>query len=172
MRLHGLGSLGIPGALDTIAQAIQQVEGYYPGTLAYINNNPGNLVYTSYYAGAYGAVPGSGGFAKFPDYDTGYAALQHQIQVDAARGDSISDLTYSWLGHGTGGDPTSYANSIADALGVTIDTKVQSLIADDTAGGSTLPLDASSPPPNISSNPGTLMMLGVATLAGILILSR
>jgi hypothetical protein len=107
MRIYGLGQLGIPGALDTIAQTIQQVEGYYPGTLAYRNNNPGNLVYTSYYAQNYGAVPGDGGFAKFPDYGTGYAALQHQVQVDAGRGDSFYDLTYSWLGSGKAatGDP-------------------------------------------------------------------
>lgn len=171
MRLHGLGSLGIPGALDTIAQAIQQVEGYYPGSLAYRNNNPGNIIYTSYYASAYGAVPGSGGFAKFPDYDTGYAALQHQIQVDAARGDSISDLTYSWLGHGTGGDATSYAAAIADSLGVDPSTKVQSLIVEDVAG-SGLPPVTSSSSFDLGSSPGGLMMLGVATLAGILILSR
>lgn len=169
MRLHGLGALGIPGALDTIAQTIQQVEGYYPNTLAYVNNNPGNLIYTSYYASAYGAVPGSGGFAKFPDYDTGYAALLHQIQVDAARGDSIYDLTYSWLGHGQGGDPVSYANTIADALGVTVGTKVQSLITD--GGDGTLP-PITTPPSDIGSNPGALMALGVATLVGILVLSR
>lgn len=171
MRLHGLGTLGIPGALDTIAQTIQQVEGYYPGSLAYRNNNPGNLVYTSYYASAYGATQGAGGYAAFPDYDTGYAAMQHQIQVDAARCDSIYDLTYSWLGHGTGGDATSYANSIADALGVTIGTKVQSLISDDVAG-SGLPPVTTSQGLDIGSNPSALMALGAATLVGILILSR
>jgi hypothetical protein len=168
MRLFGLG---IPGALDTIAGTIQQVEGYYPGSLAYVNNNPGNLVYTSYYASAFGAIPGAGGFAKFPDYATGYAALQHQIQVDAARGDSISDLTYSWLGSGQGGNAPAYAASIANALGVDPSTSVQSLITD--SGSSPLPIDSSvSPPSDISSNPGAMMALGVATLVGILILSR
>lgn len=168
MRLHGLG---IPGALDTISATIQQVEGYYPGSLAYRNNNPGNLVYTSYYASAYGATPGAGGYAAFPDYATGYAAMQHQIQVDAARGDSISDLTYSWLGSGQGGNATAYATSIASALGVDPSTSVQSLITD--SGGGSIPIDSSvSPPPDITSNSGAMMALGVATLVGILILSR
>lgn len=169
MRLHGLG---IPGALDTIAQTIQQVEGYYPGSLAYRNNNPGNLIYTSYYAQNYGAIPGDGGYSKFPDYDTGYAAMIHQIQVDSGRGDSIYDLTYSWLGSGQGGDATAYASSIADALGVTIDAKVQPLIADDLGGSNVLP-----PTPILTAGVGAgasssaLLVVGAA-LVGFLILSR
>ncbi len=170
MRLHGLG---IPGALDTISATIQQVEGYYPGSLAYTNNNPGNLVYTSYYASAYGATQGAGGFAKFPDYATGYAAMQHQIQVDAARGDSISDLTYSWLGSGTGGDSASYAATIASALGVDPSTSVQSLISDvPTDGSGTLPVTDASLTPSLASNPSAMLIIGAATLAGILLLSR
>ena len=171
MRLHGLGKLGIPGALDTIAQTIQQVEGYYPGSLAYTNNNPGNLVYTSYYASAYGATQGAGGFAKFPDYATGYAAMQHQIQVDAARGDSISDLTYSWLGSGTGGNAPAYAATIASALGVDPSTSVRSLISDGAGGGAGTSTDASIAP-SLPMDPTSLLVIGAATLAGILILSR
>lgn len=163
----------MPGALDTIAQTIQQVEGYYPGSLAYRNNNPGNIIYTAYYASAYGAVQGDGGYAKFPDYTTGYAALQHQIQVDAARGDSISDLTYSWLGSGQGGNAPAYATSIANALGVDPSTKVQSLITDPNVDGTLPPVTVdASMTPDLTSNPTALMALGVATLAGILILSR
>ena len=69
VRISGLGAPTIldDATVNTIAQAIQQQEGYYPGSLAYTNNNPGNLIY----AGQSGAVQGSGGFAKFPDYSTG-----------------------------------------------------------------------------------------------------
>jgi hypothetical protein len=161
--------------LDTIAQTIQQVEGYYPGTLAYRNNNPGNLVYTSYYAQNYGAVPGDGGFAKFPDYGTGYAALQHQVQVDAGRGDSFYDLTYSWLGSGQGGDWRSYAETIAGSLGVDPSSRVQDTLTATDSGS--FPVQAGSDPVNVFPETGpvstnAVVILGLAALVGVLVLSR
>lgn len=172
MRIHGLGNLGVPGALDTIAQTIQSVEGYYPGTPAYRNNNPGNLVYTQYYAQNYGAVPGDGGFSKFPDYDTGYSAMVHQIQVDSSRGDSIYDLTYSWLGSGQGGDWQSYAQTIANNLGVDPNTKVANLLTD-----STFPVQVSDTPVSVFPETGpvstnSVVILSLAALVGILVLSK
>lgn len=75
-----------PSAVVSIANAIQTQEGYYPGSLAYANNNPGNLVYV----GQPGAVPGTGGFAKFDTYQDGYAALQNQINLDVTRGTDVN----------------------------------------------------------------------------------
>jgi hypothetical protein len=175
VRIHGLGQLGIAGALDTIAQTIQSVEGYYPNTLAYRNNNPGNLVYTSYYAQNYGAVQGDSGFAKFPDYDTGYAALQHQIQVDAGRGDSFYDLTYSWLGQGQGGDWRSYAETLAGSLGVDPNSTVQAALTETYPG--TFPVQIPDTQLNVFPETGpvstsTVAILGLAALVGILVLSR
>lgn len=142
MRLHGLGD-----ALSTIADTIQQVEGYYPGSLAYRNNNPGNIIYTSYYASNFGATPGAGGFAAFPDYSTGYAALQNQIQLDAARGWSIYDMMYSWLGSGTGGNTAAYASTIANALGVSTDARVSDVLAGSVDPSLPIVADDSTPPP-------------------------
>jgi hypothetical protein len=96
-RLRGSIS---PAAVNSLAQAIQQQEGYYPGSLAYTNNNPGNLVY----AGQPGASPGAGGFASFPSYSAGYQALENQITLDATRGTdvngnpttTVSQLLTSW----------------------------------------------------------------------------
>lgn len=89
-----------PAAADAIAGAIQNQEGYYPGSVAWQNNNPGNLVYV----GQAGAVPGVGGFAKFSSYAAGYQALVNQINLDATRGtdvngnpiNDLSDLITSW----------------------------------------------------------------------------
>lgn len=75
-----------PSAVTSIANAIQTQEGYYPGSVAYINNNPGNLVY----AGQPGAVAGTGGFARFDTYQDGYAALQNQITLDVTRGTDVN----------------------------------------------------------------------------------
>lgn len=125
MRLGGLGSI------DTVAQAIQQQEGYFPGSLAYINNNPGNLIP----AGQAGCSPGSGGFCKFPDYDTGYAALQRQVNIDASRGYTILQFTTKYLGGdpnnpgvAPGGDPNIYATNIANAAGVSVNDPLSAAI--------------------------------------------
>lgn len=169
--------LGISGALDIIALTIQQVEGYYPGSLAYDNNNPGNLVYTQYYAQNYGAIQGRGGYAKFPDYDTGYAALQHQIQVDAGRGLTISEMMYKWLGYGTGGDYQSYAATVAENLGVSPYTKVADVLSNSLPP---LPvydvyptdLGINAYPASGNVNVGTIAGLSLVALLGILLLSR
>lgn len=138
---HGIGSLG---SLDDFAQAIQRVEGYYApgenpsypsGTVAYRNNNPGNLIYTSYYAGAFGAQPGERGFSYFPDYATGYAALKHQIQVDANAGLTILQMMNKYAPASDGNDPTSYAATVAAATGATVNTPVASVVG----AGSVIP---------------------------------
>lgn len=132
LRLVGLGSLG--AAIDTVAQAIQKQEGYYPGSVAYRNNNPGNLIYTSYYATQFGAVKGTpmkdqngnviGYFSSFPDYQSGLDALDHQITVDASSGLSIQGMMSKYApavdanGNPTGNNPALYAQNVASALGV------------------------------------------------------
>jgi hypothetical protein len=130
MRLNGLGDALPSNILQTIASTIQQVEGYYPGSLAYINNNPGNLVL----AGQSGAVAGQGQaapglpFAKFPSYQAGLNALYSQIQNYADRGMTIAQMMQVYApGDDPVNNPTSYAATIAAALGVTPDTLLTSI---------------------------------------------
>jgi hypothetical protein len=137
-------------ALDSISQAIQQQEGYYPGSLAYTNNNPGNLVY----AGQAGASPGAGGFASFPSYQAGYTALQNQIQLDAVRGtdangnpiNTLSDLISSWappsqndtatyianVSAQTGFDPSAPLSSLGTSIATAGDELFGGVITDDS----------------------------------------
>jgi hypothetical protein len=123
--LIGLGTTSSPNAA-LIASTIQQVEGYYPGSLAYTNNNPGNLIYV----GQTGATPGAGGFAAFPSYDAGYQALLNQIQNYANRGLTIDQMMNLYAPAGQGSNnPTAYANTIASALGVSTDTTVADALA-------------------------------------------
>src|SRR5580704_680011 len=82
-RLSGLGD-----AAAVIASAIQTQEGYYPGTIAYTNNNPGNLIC----ANQSGSTGCNKGFAVFPDYQTGDQALLNQIQNYANRGLTIQQM--------------------------------------------------------------------------------
>ena len=64
--------------LYVFALAIQQFEGWYEGSRSFRNNNPGNLKY----AGQTGSTgQDAGGFAVFPNYETGFAALERQIEL-------------------------------------------------------------------------------------------
>ncbi len=128
-RLRGTIS---PGAVNALASAIQSQEGYYPGSLAYRNNNPGNLRFV----GQAGAVPGEGGFARFPSYDAGLNALRAQINLDATRGtdaagrpvNTVSDLIGSWA---PASDPRNntpaYIASVASRTGFDADAPLSSL---------------------------------------------
>ena len=162
MRISGLGTLA------TVAQAIQTQEGFYAGTLAFVNDNPGNLTP----AGQPGCTPGAGGFCKFPDYATGYAALLNQINLDASRGYTILQFTTKYLGGdpanpGTapGGDPVGYATNIASATGLSVNDPLSAAIAGgfatDPATG--LPLgDPGAIGMGMGTPSGTMLAVGVA----------
>lgn len=131
-RLRGAIS---PSVANALAQAIQQHEGYYPGSLAYKNNNPGNLIY----AGQAGASPGAGGFASFSSYDAGYQAMVNQISLDASRGTdasgnpttTVSQLIGSWA---PASDPKNntpaYVSAVAASTGFDPDAPLSSLSSD------------------------------------------
>jgi hypothetical protein len=105
------------GDLSTVANTIQTIEGWFPGSVSYRNNNPGNLKFAGQ-AGATGAD--SNGFAIFPDYQTGLAALDNQITLDASRGLTISAFTQKYAPASDSNDPTSYAAQIANASGLSV----------------------------------------------------
>lgn len=169
VRISGLGAPTIldDATVNTIAQAIQQQEGYYPGSLAYTNNNPGNLIYV----GQTSATQGTGGFAKFPDYSTGYQALLNQIQLYASRGMTIQDMmnVYAPAGQGSN-NPTAYAATVAAAVGASPDTLLTDL-------GGLSPVSPSSflaslNPTSAGFSPGALGAVVIGGLFGILLLSR
>jgi hypothetical protein len=100
------GGVGL-GDIATLASTIQQIEGYCPpnttygcapcsgaacaypnGTLAWQNQNPGNLVFV----GQSGAVQGASGFAKWPSYAAGWQGLLNQINIDASNGLTLSQF--------------------------------------------------------------------------------
>lgn len=128
-RLRGSIS---PTAVDALAGAIQTHEGYYAGSPAYVNNNPGNLVYV----GQAGATAGSGGFARFSSYDAGLAALKNQITLDASRGtdaagnpiNTVSDLINSWApASDPRNDTPAYIAAVAAQTGFDPDAPLSSL---------------------------------------------
>jgi hypothetical protein len=118
--------------VDALAAAIQTQEGWYPGSVSYRNNNPGNLVFV----GQPGASQGAGGFASFSTASAGVAALKNQITLDAVRGsdaagrpiNSISDLINSWApASDPSNDPASYIASVVAQTGYDPNAPLSSL---------------------------------------------
>jgi hypothetical protein len=137
---HGLGAtVTVTPQLATLASAIQTQEGYYPGSVAFTNNNPGNLVF----AGQPGATAGANGFAVFDSYQDGLNALYNQLNLyatgacGACGGQplTISQMAniYAPAGQGSN-DPSLYATNMAAALGVSPDTLLSSALSGSGSG--------------------------------------
>lgn len=98
------------------------------GTASWNNQNPGNIVSARGEAESYGAYPGKHNdiFAVFPSEETGFEAVRRYL---ARRGDkTILEMmqTYAPAGHGAN-DPQTYAQRVADSLGVGTGTAVADL---------------------------------------------
>lgn len=138
-RLRRLRGSIAPAAVSAIASAIQTQEGYSPGTLAYTNNNPGNLRFV----GQPGATQGAGGFAQFSSYSAGLAALNNQITLDAVRGsdaagrpiNTMSDLISSWAPASDGNNTAAYIASVSAATGYDPNAPLSSLGSPADSGG-------------------------------------
>lgn len=162
-----------PQAVDSIASAIQTQEGFYPGSLAYQNNNPGNLIYV----GQAGASPGAGGFAKFPTYAAGRSALTDQITLDAVRGTdasgnpttTVSQLINSWApASDPRNDPASYIASVATQTGFDPNASLSSLGLSDSSfvADVGLPVSSGSDGFSFSDLPGVdLSGLGLGSIS-------
>lgn len=163
VRSRGVRGLGQTPAAATVAQTIQKVEGYYPGTLAYTNNNPGNLIFV----GQAGATQGAGGFAAFPSYDAGYQALLNQIQNYSNRGLTIQQMMDIYApATQAGNNPTLYAQTIATSLGVTPDTLLSDALAETGSPSDTSVLADTS---GTSTGIDPTLAIGGALLAGLLL---
>jgi|SRR5271155_3592998 len=173
MRLQTRGIGQVTSGAATIAATIQQMEGYYPGSVAYQNNNPGNLMY----AGQSGATKGTNGFAVFPTYQDGYNALLNQLNIYANQGLTINQMMAKYApaydNNGNpipGNNPTLYASTIAGSLGVSPNTTVADALAGTggTGGTDTVTTDSTLASDTTDSiDPTTLAVAGALTLAVI-----
>jgi hypothetical protein len=132
----GLGTTSLPtGASNPISAAIQTQEGYYPGSLSYQNNNPGNLVASSWtqsqpgYTGQ-NCVAASNGqqmcFAVFDTLQDGENAMDALEQSYANQGDTIQQMMAAWAGQA---NAAQYAQLVASAAGVSPSTPVASVLS-------------------------------------------
>lgn len=132
--LNELFSKKIPTSkVDDWCHAIQQFEGWFPGSTSYKNNNPGNLKYV----GQRLAIDkDSRGFCIFLNYNDGYTELRNML-TNAATGRLAplyrADMTvlefYMKYAPPSDNNPTNaYASFVAKALGVTVDTPIKKLL--------------------------------------------
>lgn len=139
---RGLGQTG-GDFVSALASAIQQVEGYYPpgsvvggasypqGSLAYRNNNPGNLRPGSLAVGATGS---NGGYAVFPDFQTGWNALLGLIQSPAYWSLTLVQFFSQYAPSADNNNPAAYAATVAASLGVDPNTPISQLASGGGAG--------------------------------------
>lgn len=118
--------------LDAWCHAIQQHEGYFAGSTSYVNNNPGNLRFANQ-SGASGHDARN--FAVFPTYTAGYQALKTML-TNAATGlsqvyhpeDTLTQFYSKYAPANDNNDVNAYAVAVANAIGVTTDTMIKTLV--------------------------------------------
>lgn len=112
------------------ANAIQQFEGWSPpnsqyptGTVSWRNNNPGNLREQ----GDMGMDPN--GFAIFSSYQVGFQALVNDLNAKIQKYPTytIAQIMAIYAPASDGNNPTAYAQVVANALGVPVNTPISQL---------------------------------------------
>lgn len=103
--------------------AIQQYEGWYPGSKAYRNNNPGNIR----------AVDGS--FLVFPTYEKGFAYLKDYVTRACTGKHKAYQPTYNisqffgvYAPTLDNNNPDKYAQFVADKIKLPITTQIKDLV--------------------------------------------
>ena len=138
---------GLGATVDDLAQSIARMEGFLvPGSIAQVNNNPGNL------RSGPGQIGTANGFAVFPDVATGYAALDSQIAYNESLGLNLNQFFAGepgvYPGYAPSADfnnPSQYASTVAGMLN--IDPTVP---LTDVLGNSTTPVS-----PDLTSGAST-----------------
>lgn len=101
------------------------------GTLAWRENNPGNLSCGSF-AYSNGAIGCNGRWAIFPDYDTGNQAMQNLLTQNYGNS-TISQMLYHYAPPSEN-DTGAYLRYITAGAGVPASTRINSLSASQLSG--------------------------------------
>jgi hypothetical protein len=128
---YGQGNkLTHPNIID-LADAIKDFEGYYAGSVSERNNNPGNLRYSPFQTGK------RDGFSYFETYERGYYALIYQIELAVTDRSAVyhSDMTIQeffnvYAPASDDNQPSIYADTVAQQIGVSVNTKLSELYTD------------------------------------------
>ena len=115
--------------IAVMANAIQSFEGGGPNDRNMRNNNPGNLRPVGFtYAGQTGLD--AQGHAIFDSYDSGRAALIHQLSLAIYGGSNVyspSDTFYDFFSKYAEANQIPYAEFVAAQLGLSPESSIGSL---------------------------------------------
>ncbi|HEX4594022.1 MAG TPA: hypothetical protein VH157_07090 [Bryobacteraceae bacterium] len=108
-----------PNLISRLTKAIARFEGFYPGTVAHRNNNPGNLRWAANQADS------RGGFAVFHDAAAGFRALEQHVSKLVDEGLTLNQFFAGkkgvYPGYAPAADhnsPYHYASTVGTWLGV------------------------------------------------------
>lgn len=151
---------------------ISRMEGWgISNSVATRNNNPGNLKY----AGQAGAIDkDSRGYAIFGSPESGWAALQRQIELDASREFSVREFIGKYA-PSSENNTSGYLSFVTEGLGIGADEKLSSI----TGGSGVIDVTLTSEPDTnfdlsynrdgeSESGSGVVVLLGAAVLGIIL----
>jgi hypothetical protein len=100
------------------------------GTLAWRNNNPGNIR-PGQFAQNHGAIGSGGGFAIFPDEATGSNALLALLQTPMYQSLTITNAIFKYAPPTDNNNTQAYVNFIRQATGLNVNRTMSSLSADE-----------------------------------------
>lgn len=91
------------------------------GSISWRNNNPGNIR-PGQFATEHGAIGQAGGFAVFPSYAVGRAALIALLKGPVYRNLTLLQAMEKYAPYGDGNNPALYAATLAKKLGIPVST--------------------------------------------------
>ena len=102
------------------------------GTIAWRNNNPGNIR-TGKFAESHGAFKGkkNKGFAIFPTHDVGFAAIVALLKTDAYRPLTVVQCMQKYAPASDNNDPAAYAAKVSKSTGLPPNRILGSMSEDD-----------------------------------------
>jgi hypothetical protein len=121
--------------LETLKRAIAAREGFGRAhNVPSRTNNPGDLLYRQQRGATPYPVMGQDGktrvYAQFRTVADGWAALEAQIRLDAARGETLEQFIEKYAPASDANDPASYLSFVMRAVGLQDKTvKLAELIA-------------------------------------------
>lgn len=114
-------SLSKEAALILLAQTIKQHEGWYKGSVAFDNLNPGALRKWPT------AIGYRRGFAFFATYEDGWRALLDLLLASCTKNPTLYQLMSWYAPESDGNRPNHYASILATKLGVSIQTHISEI---------------------------------------------
>ncbi|MDE5615897.1 MAG: hypothetical protein K2I81_03645 [Alphaproteobacteria bacterium] len=96
------------------------------GTRAWRNNNPGNIR-PGKFTNSAGGIGQANNYAVFPDEQTGMDAIIKLLKTNSYQSKTLAGAISAWAPPSDGNNTSAYQRSVANAVGVPLDTPMRNL---------------------------------------------